>query len=137
MPLQSFPRLLFASFMFAVIATGAMTYTAVANSTTNRTDTTSRENVPVQTCGDVPITSSYTVTRTSNVVEDYPGHEVVERRQVTFSGALGNATAGNSFRYDGHFTRTADYDQGQSQITDLFVRFEIGTPGEFSYSLAK
>ncbi len=134
---HSIPRFLIASLLFTIIISGAAHFSAAAKGTSNRTETTSRENIPVQSCGGFDITSSYTVTRNYLVVEDYPGHQVVERREVSFSGALASTTDGQSFLYDGQFTRTADYDQGTSQITDLLLHFEVGTPNEITYAQAR
>jgi hypothetical protein len=123
--------------MFTLIALGAMSSTVAAKGTSGRSETASFENVAVQSCDGFAITSSYTVTRAYRIVEDYAHHVVVEHRQVSFSGALANSTNGKSYVYDGHFTLNANYDEGFFQISDLLLRFEVGTLGEFSLSLAR
>jgi hypothetical protein len=131
------PRLLLVGFMFALIAAGTVQYRAAAKDTAGPSYTISYEDVLVQACGGFDITTSYTVDRDIHVLDYYYGHTVNERRQVSFSGAIGNSATGKSFAYDGHYTRTANFDQGTKTFTDLLLRFEVGTPGEFSLSLAR
>jgi hypothetical protein len=137
---RNIPRLLLVGFMFALIAAGTVQNRAAARDTVDTvepTNTFSYENVLVQTCGGFDITTSFTVNRAYDVVDYYYGHAVIERRQVSFTGAIGNAATGKSYAYDGHYTRTADFFQGTKTFTDFLLRFEVGTPGEFSLSLAR
>jgi hypothetical protein len=135
---HTIPRLLLVGFMFALIAAGAIQFKAAAAQVVAQDWTTSesRENVPVQKCGDSDITASYTTTR-EYVRYGSPALEpVYEIQHVNFTGSIGNATSGKSYEYAGHYSRTVDFTQSSVWISDLLLQFEIGTPGEFTYSLA-
>jgi hypothetical protein len=135
---HTLPRLLLVGFMFALIAAGTLRYNAAAAEVDIRDSSTtqSQENVPVQKCGDSDITASYTTTR-EYVRYGSPAIEpVYEIEHVNFTGSIGNATSGKSYEYAGHYSRTVDFTQSSVWISDLLLRFEIGTPGEFTYSLA-
>jgi hypothetical protein len=135
---RSILRRLFVSLILVLIATGPMTASAVAaDGTLDWSDHVSREDVPVQACGGFAITTNYLTNRTYHVVTDHTGATVFERQQVSFSGAIGNATTGRSYAYDGHYARMADYDQGTAAISDLLLRFEVGTPDMVTVSFAR
>jgi hypothetical protein len=91
----------------------------------------------VQGCDNFDVTTSYTVNRVHNLVEEYTREAVFERQQVDFTGAMANSETGLSYAYDGHYTTVADYDKGSFTISNLQLRFEVGTAGQFSVSLAK
>ncbi len=131
------PRLLLMSFLFAFIAAGAAHYRAGAEQIVVQdwTVTQSQENVPVQACGASVITTSFTTTRDYRRFNDPNGKMLFERQQVEFTGAIGNAVTGKSYAYDGHFTKNTDYDQRSTEIANLKLRFEVGTPGMFTYTL--
>jgi hypothetical protein len=123
--------------MFALIASGATHFRAAASPVDlqNWTSTESRENVPVQKCGDSNITASYTTTREYvryNVPAVQPVYEI---QHVSFAGSIGNATSGKSYEYAGRYSRIDDFVQGNVWTYDLSLQFEVGTPGEFTYSL--
>ncbi|MFL5758574.1 MAG: hypothetical protein ACJ789_02480 [Thermomicrobiales bacterium] len=130
------PRLLLVGFMFALIAAGSIHHKDAAASSADSSNTISEENVLVQACKGFAITTSYTADRAYHIVEYHTGHTVVERREVSFAGAIGNAKTGKSYAYDGHYTRLANFDQGKTTFSDLLLRFEVGTPGQFSVSFA-
>jgi hypothetical protein len=134
---RTIPRLLLIGFLFAFVTANASHFSAAAKGPVEPPNTISYENQLVQACGGFDITTSYTVNRAYDVVEYQTGHTVIEQRQVSFSGAIGNAANGKSYAYDGHYTRTANFDQGTKTFTDLLLRFEVGTPGEFSLRLAR
>jgi hypothetical protein len=134
---HALPRLLLAGFTIALVAFGVLSAPAAAADTTNWPETTGHENVLVQSCSSFSIISSYTTDREDHVVKDYTGQSVYERRDVTFSGTLANTSTDKAYLYDGHFTRSANWDLGEVRISDLLLRFEVGTPGEFSFSLGK
>jgi hypothetical protein len=135
---RSMFRSLFISLTFVLIAFGLVTAPAArAAGTRTWSDESSREDVPVQTCGGFAITSSYTTVRAYHIVADRSGATVIERQQVSFTGSLGNATTGKSFAYDGYYSRMADYDQENASISDLLVRFEVDTPDMVTISLAR
>jgi hypothetical protein len=135
MHMQALRRLVIAGFILSLIATGILSAPAAAQHTTDWSETSSGENVLVQSCSGFSVISSYTADREDHVVKDYTGQSVYERRDVTFSGTLANTSTDKAYLYDGHFTRTANWDQGGVLISNLLVRFEVGTPGEFSFSL--
>jgi hypothetical protein len=128
-------RFLLAGLTIALVA-GAMIRPAAAERI-NWTDTSSQEAQLVQGCDGFGITTSYTVKRVHNIVEEYTRENVFERQQVEFSGALGNSETGLSYAYDGHYTTVADYDKGSFAISNLQLRFEVGTPGQFTVELKK
>ncbi len=129
-------RFLVASLTIALIA-GAMIRTASAAERITWTDTSSPEAQVVQGCSGFDVTTSYTVNRVHNLVEEYTHEAVFERQQVDFSGAMGNSETGLSYAYDGHYTTVADYDKGSFAISNLQLRFEVGTPGQFAVELKK
>jgi hypothetical protein len=137
MPTHALSRLLVAALTLALFATGVLSASAAAPNKTVWSDTTSRENIVVQACASFTVISSYTTDREHHVVEDYSGQSVYERHEVSFSGTLANTSNDKAYLYDGHFTRSANWDLGKAQISDLLLRFELGTPGEFSFSLGK
>ncbi|MFL5758917.1 MAG: hypothetical protein ACJ789_04215 [Thermomicrobiales bacterium] len=135
---RSLFRLLFVSLTLVLIATGVLTGPAArAAGTREWSDESSHEDVSVQACGGFAITSSYTTIRTYHVVVDPAGATVFERQQVGFRGAIGNATTGKSFAYDGHYTRVADFDRGSASVSDLLLRFKVGTPEMVRVSLGR
>jgi hypothetical protein len=135
---RSMFRSLFISLTFVLIAFGLVTAPAArAAGTCTWSEESSREDVPVQACGGFAITSSYTTIRAYHIVADRSGATVFEREQVNFTGAIANATTGKSFGYDGHLTRSADYDQGKSLISDLLLRFRVDTPNMVTISFAR
>jgi hypothetical protein len=133
--LRFIPRLLAISLMLAFVATGLNRYSAGAAERIEWTDTVSIENALVQSCYGFNITGSYTANRAFQLVEDYTGRLAYERQDVTFAGALGNTTSGKSYAYDGAFTRVGNPVQNKVMVSNLSLRFEVGTPGEFTVSL--
>ncbi|MFL5758572.1 MAG: hypothetical protein ACJ789_02470 [Thermomicrobiales bacterium] len=136
---RSIPRLLLVSLMFAFIAAGALHVKTAASQVAVQewTTTQSQEDVPVQSCGGSDITTNYTITR-DYVRYNIPNVDpVFERQQVSFTGSIGNATSGKSYEYDGRFSQAIDFKRGAVSITDLILRFEVGTPDQFSVSLDK
>jgi hypothetical protein len=129
------PRLLVLSLMLAFVFSTALQSRASASDHTRWNDTVSVEDALVQSCYGFNVTGSYTADRAFEVVENYDGSQFYERRNVTFAGALGNATSGKSYAYDGQFTRIASPGLGKVKISNLSLRFEVDTPGEFTYSL--
>jgi hypothetical protein len=134
---HAIPRLLLVGFMFALAAAGTLRFSADASERTTWSDTTSEEDVLVQPCYGFNITTSYTADRTYQVVENYYNNQIFERQHVSFTGALGNASTGKSYAYDGEYTRTADIHDGTTAISNLLLRFEVGTPGQFTVELTK
>jgi hypothetical protein len=92
----------------------------------------SQENVLVQACDGFDLTSSYTVNRDHHRFIDVSDDLNVEWMGVDFSGAIANAKTDKSYAYDGKFTRWADYQNDTVAITNLNLRFEVGTSGEFT-----
>jgi len=134
---RSVPRLLLVGFMFAFIAAGGFHFKTAASQIAVQewTNTQSQEDVLVQSCGSSDITTSYSVTR-DYVRYNIPNVDpVFERQQVSFTGSIGNATSGKSYEYDGHYSQAIDFKRGTAEISNLLLRFEVGTPGEFSRSL--
>jgi hypothetical protein len=130
-----FPRLLILGLMLTLAFASAITYRASAAERINWTETNSQENVLVQECGGYDITSSYSVDIAHHLIAENTGDEVSEQLNVDFVGSLGNAATGKSYGYDGHFTRWSNYIQGQVLVTDLELRFEVGTSGQFSIAM--
>jgi hypothetical protein len=124
---HTIPRFLLTGLLFAFVAANAVYFSAAAKSTHEWSNTQSRENVFVDACGSSIITTSFTTTRTHRDVTDY-------REHVRFAGSVGNDITGNSYAYDGHYDRAAVDDQGGFAVTDLVLRFEVGTPGMFTVS---
>lgn len=133
---HSILRLLFAGLTFALMAVVLLKPAGAAERTT-WTDTSSPEAQLVQSCDGFGITTSYTVNRVHNLIEEYAHEVVIERQQVDFTGAMANSKTGLSYAYDGHYTTVADLDKGTNSISNLQLRFGAGTPGQFSVSLAK
>lgn len=131
------PRLLFVGFLFAFAASGLLYSSGVAKIAPDPSNRTSEENVLVEACSGFDVTASYDAERTYDIVEYYTGHTAVERRQVSFTGSMGSAVTGKAYTFDGHYTRTATFDQGKTSFTDLLLRFEVGTPGMFTVSFAQ
>jgi hypothetical protein len=138
-------RILIAGLTMALI-TGVMIRPAGAQNATTWTSQESQEGIFVQACDGFDLTTNYSVTRTFQMMKNYADGRTYERSTVTFAGAIGSrdvslfglfgsAQAGKSFAYDGHFTRTVDYDEGIDAITDLLLHFEVGTPGMFTVSI--
>jgi hypothetical protein len=131
------PRVLVVVLTLVLVTTGLATARAAAAETVDWSDMESRENVLVQDCHgssvvsgfsptlafgfDFEIISSYTADRDFSLITDYTGidHPVMERRYVSFAGIAANSKTGLSLAYDGHFTRTGTYAQGDFTITDL------------------
>jgi hypothetical protein len=129
------PRLLIPVLTFILVVAGVLAGPAYrASAIENRawTETESQEGVPVQSCNGYDLTTSYTVNRNYHAFTDYHDGLDLEEVSVSFAGAIGNADTGKSYAYDGGFTRWSDYDSNDVTITDLQLRFEVGTPGEFS-----
>jgi hypothetical protein len=124
---RTIPRLLLTGLLFAFVAANAIHFSAAAKGSGEWSDTQSRENVFVEACGSSIITTSFTTTRTHRDVTDY-------REHVRFAGSVGNDITGHSYAYDGHYDRAAIDDQGGFAVTDLLLRFEVGTPGMFTVS---
>jgi hypothetical protein len=129
---HSILRFLLAGLTVALIATATIRYTNAAERIT-WADTSSQESQVVQSCSGFDIMSSYTANRVHNLVEEYRHGIVIERQQVEFAGALGNSATGLSYSYDGHYTYVTDNDKGTNTVSNLKMRFEVGTPGMFSY----
>jgi hypothetical protein len=133
---HTIPRLLLVGFMFALLAAGTVRYNAGAEQVAIRdwTTTQSQENEFVQSCGAASIKTSYTTIRHYRRFDSPNGDEIVNHQEVKFSGAIGNVVTGKSYAYDGHYTRITDLEQGTNAVSDLLLRFEVGTPGMFSVS---
>src|SRR5215211_4112386 len=129
------PRLLALGLMLGLVFSNAILFRASAAERIDWTESSSQENVLVQGCGLYDITSSYTVDIAHHLIADNEGDEVSEQLNVDFVGSLGNAASGKSYQYDGHFTRWSNYIQSQATITDLELRFEVGTPGQFTVAI--
>jgi hypothetical protein len=131
------PRLLVLSLMLTLVFANAIHFKAAASDRTQWTDSVNVEDALVQACSDFDVTGSYTADRTNQVVENYDGSTFYERRDVTFTGALGNATSGKSYAYNGQYTRISSPNLGKVAVSNLALRFEVDTPGEFSVSLKR
>jgi hypothetical protein len=118
------------------MAAGAFHFTAGAAGVREWTDTTSQEDTLATACPGLDLTTSYLVTRLNRVVEDYPGHSIVDSQHVTFTGAIGNGLDDSSYGYDGFYLRTTDHSQGKVWISDLLLHFGTGTPKAVTISLA-
>jgi hypothetical protein len=131
------PRLLVLSLLLAFVFSAAIQFRASASDHTRWTDTVSVEDALVQACSGFNVTGSYTADRATQVVENYDGSLFYERRNVTFTGALGNATSGKSYAYNGQYTRISSPGLEKPAVSNLSLRFEVDTPGEFSVSLKR
>jgi hypothetical protein len=141
------PRLLTAGLLLAFIFAGMNHLTANAKSgqtdlwgegllhLVDWTEQNTQEDVLVQKCDGFDITSSYTVNIAHHLTTDNSGNEVLERMNVDFAGAIGNGLTGKSYAYDGTFIRWSDYIRNKVTINDLELRFEVGTPGEFTVAV--
>jgi hypothetical protein len=129
------PRLLVLSLMLAFVFSAAIQFRASASDHTRWNDTVSVEDALVQSCYGFNVTGSYTADRSFEVVENFNGSPFYERQDVTFAGALGNATTGKSYAYDGAFTRIGNPELDKVKVSNLSLRFEVDTPGEFTYTL--
>jgi hypothetical protein len=134
--IRSIPRLFVIALSFTVVLTSLIASPAAAGRI-EWSETESQEDAFVQACDKFDITSSYTVTTAHLLVTDSSGDEVHEQMQVDFAGAIGIAVTGKSYAYDGRFTRRSDYNRGNVTVTDLLLRFEVGTPGQFSVAIAR
>jgi hypothetical protein len=129
------PRLLALGLMLTLVFASAIHFRALGAERINWTETNSQENVLVQGCGLYNITTSYTVDIAHHLIADNEGDEVSEQMNVDFVGSVGNPATGKSYQYDGHFTRWSNYFQSRATITDLELRFEVGTPGQFTVAI--
>jgi len=134
---HTLPRLLLVGFLFALVAAGGMHYKVAAQNSGDWTETVSGEDEFVQACRGFNITSSYTSNLAYHVIENHSGDQVVERVNVSFAGALTNAKNGLSLPYDGKFTRTSDYHIGRVTVTDLELRIQLPTPGDWTVKIDK
>jgi hypothetical protein len=135
MPTRFIPRLLALSLMLTLVFSSAILFRASAAERIDWTETNSQENALVQGCGLYNITTSYIVDIAHHLITDNTGDEVTEQLNVDFAGSVGNAASGKSYQYDGHFTRWSNYAVGRVMITDLELRFEVGTPGQFAITV--
>jgi hypothetical protein len=128
-------RLLIA--VFTSVSFGFMALPVSAAQNTSWSDTDMREDVLVQDCHgasvvsgyspalafgfDFEITTSYMTVRKVSTFGDYTGIDptVMELQQVSFLGAAANTKTGFLVAYDGEFTQTMNYHQGQVSISDL------------------
>jgi hypothetical protein len=133
---HTYPRLLLVGFLFAFMAAGALHFKAQAAGVREWTDTTSQEDTLAAACPGLDLTTSYLVNRSNRVVEDYPGHSIVDSQHVTFTGTIGNGLDDSSYGYDGFYLRTTDHSQGKVWISDLLLHFGTGTPKAVTISLA-
>jgi hypothetical protein len=128
------PRLLAALTVMLVItsvfAGPALRASAADNRAWARTE--SHENVLVQACDGYDLTTSYTLNRNYHRFSDYAYGLNLEQESVSFSGAIGNAGNGQSYAYDGQLTRRSGDEPNQVTITDLELRFEVGTAAQFT-----
>jgi hypothetical protein len=131
---HTFPRFFLVPLMSALIAAGLLT-SPVAADTTTWSDTGSGEDIFVHACPEFDVTTSYTADRTFKVVSNSSGDQVVERVSISFAGALANNATGQSLPYDGGFHRYSDYHSNKVTITDLKLRFDIGTAGQLSVAV--
>jgi hypothetical protein len=130
-------RLLLIAFTFALVTVGVSSAPASAKGTKDWTDTMSREDMFVQSCRGFDVTSSYTTVRKYHTVEDYTGQPVVERRTVTFIGTVANTENGQSFPFNGGFTRAADYDRAAVSISDLVLKLDPPYRSAVTVSIAR
>jgi hypothetical protein len=135
MLLRFIPRLLVVGLTLTLVFASAIHFRAAAAERTNWTETNSQEDVLVQECSGFNITTSYSAEIAHQLIADNTGDEVSEQLNVDFTGSLGNAESGESYRYDGHFTRWSDYIQNRVMVTDFELRFELGTPGQFKVAI--
>lgn len=126
------PRLLLVGFMFALIAVGGIHHKTAAKDSTSWTEAASGEDEFVQACRGFNITSSYTSKLAYHVIENHSGDYVVEQLDASFTGALTNAENGQSLPYDGKFTRTTDYHIGRVTVSNLELRIQLPTPGDWT-----
>jgi hypothetical protein len=142
---RTISRLLLAGLTMALI-TGVMIRPAGAQNAITWTSQESKEGIFVQSCDSFDLSTNYAVKRTFHIVKSYADGRVFERSTVTFAGTIdsrdasflgmfGSAKASKSYRYDGHLTRTVDYNHRSDVISDLVLRFEVGTPGMFTVSI--
>jgi hypothetical protein len=150
------PRLLVVTLLLAFVVTGLNRYSADAKTArldhmaksgqtdlwgegllhlVDWTETQSQEAEPVQKCDGFDITNSYTANIAHHLTIDNSGDEVIERMTVDFAGAIGNSQTGKSYAYAGTFTRWSDYVWNKVTINDLELRFEVGTPGQFTIGI--
>jgi hypothetical protein len=98
-------------------------------------ETESQEDVLVQACDGYDLTTSYNMNRNHHLFTDYTDGLKLEQETVNFTGAIGNSLTGKSYAYDGKFTRWSDYLKNEVTVNDLELRFEVGTPGEFTVAV--
>jgi hypothetical protein len=91
--------------------------------------------VLVQACDGYDLTTSYNMNRNHHLFTDRRDGLELEQETVDFTGAISNAESGKSYQYDGGFTRWSDHNQSWVTITGLELRFEVGTPGQFSVAI--
>jgi len=128
------PRLFVIALSLTVVLTNSIASPAAAGGI-EWSETVSQEDAFVQACDRFDITSSYTVKTAHLLIADSSGNEVHEEIHVDFAGAIGIADTGEKYAYDGQFTRGSDYNHGKVAVTDLLLRFEVGTPGQFSVAI--
>jgi hypothetical protein len=132
------PRLLFPLLALALMVAGALSAPASARAQLEELSwsaTEGQENVPVQTCDGFDLTTSYTVNRDYHRFIDVSDKLNVEWVGVDFAGAIGNSVTGESYAYDGKLMRWSDYENNKTAVTNLILRFEVGTPGQFSVAI--
>src|SRR5215211_1001099 len=136
MHMHAIPRLLLVGLTLGLIVTGASFTPTAANLANTRewSTTQSYENVFMQGCGDSDVSSNYTTSRRYRQHVDTVGKPIFEYQHVSFIGTVGNVSTERSYAFDGHYVRITDFDQGRAAISDLLLRFEVGTPGMFSVS---
>ena len=132
------PRLLIPLLALALMVAGALSAPASARAQVeelSRSETESQEDVLVQTCNGFDLTTSYTVNRDYHRFIDVSDKLNVEWVGVDFAGAIGNSETGKSYAYDGKLMHWSDYDNNETAVTNLVLRFEVGTPGQFSIAI--
>jgi hypothetical protein len=136
---HAIPRILLIGLTLALVAIGTSFAPAAANLANTREWSTTQnyENIFMQGCGDSDVSSNYTTSRHYRQNVDNAGKPIFEFQHVSFTGTVGNVTTERSYAFDGHYVRIADFDQGIATVSDLLLRFEVGTPGMFTISFAQ
>jgi hypothetical protein len=135
---HAIPRLLLVGLALALLVTGLrIAPTAADTGARDWSNSESKEDVFVHACEGFVMTTSYTTHRTHHTVTNYSSDVILERLHVTVVGVLTNATNGQSLLYDGKFTRTSYYHIGRVTVSDLELRIQLPTPGDWKTTIAQ
>jgi hypothetical protein len=132
------PRLLIPALALVLVVSGLLAgLTSASAQLEDRSwsATESQENVLVQACNGYDLTTNYTINRDYHRFVDSSDHLNLEWLGADFAGSIGNAETGKSYAYDGKFNRWSDYEHNTVAITNLMLRFEVGTPGQFTLAI--